>query len=629
MGRLRAEYRGAAWRTLGVWASARGARLGARQRSCRLFSSRIFRLLAAASFAEALAARLHSKPRTFGPHVLAVAMLLALVGVIASSSAGPAGPVSTSIPVHYADITQQAGIHFLHNTGAFGKKYEPETMGAGCAFIDFDNDGNPDILLINGKDFPGHKTKRTTLKLYRNNGNGTFTDVTARAGLDVEMYGMGVAVGDYDNDGWDDIYITGLGESRLFHNEHNGTFKDVTQAAGVNNTGFGASAAWLDYDKDGKLDLFVTNYVPWSEKDDIYCTLDGRNKSYCTPEKYKGDTCRLFHNLGNGRFEDVTQKAGIYDPTSKSLGVAVVDYDQDGWPDLAVANDTERNKLYHNNRNGTFTEQGVQAGIAFSEDGIARGAMGIDESDWDHSGYPSLAIGNFSNQMIGLYHNEGNRFFIDIAPSSSVGRASLLSLSFGLFFFDYDLDGLQDFFVANGHIEPDIARIQPQVTFAQVPLAFHNEGRNKFQEVGGQLGFTRKLVARGAAYADIDNDGAPDILLTTNGGPAYLFRNVGGAQNNAIRIRTTGTRSNRDGIGAVVRVHTAAGTSAQTVRSGSSYCSQSELTLTFGLGKENQADSVEIAWPSGQKDSLRNLKANATYTIAEGGRIVATRPFKR
>ncbi len=540
---------------------------------------------------------------------------------------GPASAVST--PIRYVDITRQAGIHFLHNTGASGKKYLPETMGAGCAFLDYDNDGNPDILLVNGKDFPGHKTKRTTLKLYHNDGNGKFTDVTSKAGLDVEIYGMGAAVGDYDNDGWDDIYITGLGEARLFHNEHNGTFKDVTTTAGVNNTGFGASAVWVDYDKDGKLDLFVTNYVKWSEKGDLYCSLDGHNKSYCTPEAYQGDTCRLFHNLGNGRFEDVTQKAGILDPTSKSLGVAVIDYDMDGWPDLAVSNDTQPNKLYRNNHNGTFREQAVQAGIAFSEDGIARGAMGIDADDFDRSGYPSLAIGNFSNQMLGLYHNEGNRFFIDEAPSSAVGRASLLSLSFGLFFFDYDLDGLEDLFVANGHIEPDINRIQPQVKYAQVPLVFHNEGRSRFQEVGRQLGFTRPIVARGAAYADIDNDSAPDILLTTNGGPAYLFRNAGGSQNNAIRIRTVGTRSNRDGIGAAVRVKSGSGVNSQTVHSGSSYCSQSELTLTFGLGKESQAERVEITWPSGQHDTFKNLKANATYTIEEGGKILATRPFKK
>ena len=530
--------------------------------------------------------------------------------------------------IHFVDITHQAGTNFVHYTGAFGKKYLPETMGAGCAFIDYDNDGNPDVLLINGSDFPGHNFRHTTMKLYRNNGNGTFTDVTAKVGLNVEMYGMGVAVGDYDNDGWDDIYVTGLGEARLFHNEH-GHFRDVTKEAGVNNTGFGASAAWVDYDRDGKLDLFVTNYVKWSEKDDLYCTLDGRHKSYCTPEAYKGETCRLFHNLGNGHFEDVTKKAGIYDPTCKSLGVAVVDYDRDGWPDLAVADDTERNKLYHNNHNGTFSEQGVQAGIAFSEDGIARGAMGIDDMDFDHSGFPSLAIGNFSNQMMGLYHNEGNRFFIDIAPTSSIGRATLLSLSFGLFFFDYDLDGRQDIFVADGHIEPDINRIQPQVAYTQLPMVFHNEGNDHFQSTGKQLGFIRKFVARGAAHGDIDNDGAPDILLTTNGGPAYLFHNVGGDHNNAIRIKTVGTRSNRDGIGAEVHVRSAEGDNWQTVHSGSSYCSQSELTLTFGLGKQTDAQSVEIIWPSGQHDTLKNLKANNTYTIEEGGKIPNTRPYKR
>ena len=556
---------------------------------------------------------------------LGIAIALLVVG--RSPRSTPAAPTAES-PVHFVDITRSAGINFTHYTGAFGKRYLPETMGAGCAFIDYDNDGRPDILLIDGADFPGHQTRRTTLKLYHNNGDGTFTDVTAKAGLDVPMYGMGVAVGDYDNDGWDDIYVTGLGEARLFHNEH-GHFRDVTKTAGVNNAGFGASAAWVDYDRDGKLDLFVTNYVKWSEKGDILCALDGLHKSYCTPEAYPGDTCRLFHNLGNGRFEDVTEKSGIYDPTSKSLGVAVIDYDNDGWPDLAVSNDTQPNKLYHNNRNGTFTEQAVQAGIAFSEDGVARGAMGIDEDDFDRSGYASLAIGNFSNQMLGLYHNEKNSFFIDIAPASSIGRATLLSLSFGLFFFDYDLDGRPDLFVANGHIEPEINRIQHQVSYREPLLLFHNEGNEKFRDVTQQAGFTERLVARGAAHADIDNDGAPDILVTTNGGPAYVFHNVGGAANNAVRIHTVGTRSNRDGIGAVVRVKSPEGENTQTVHSGSSYCSQSELTLTFGLGKDTEAESVEITWPSGQHDTLKSLKANATYTIEEGGRMLRTVPFRR
>jgi hypothetical protein len=532
-------------------------------------------------------------------------------------------------PRRYVNIAPRAGIHFIHNNGAFGAMYLPETMGSGCAFIDYDNDGNPDILLINSTDFPGHVRRQTTMKLYHNNGNGTFTDVTARARLNVPMYGMGVAVGDYDNDGWDDIYVTALGEARLYHNQHDGTFRDVTAQSGINNTGFGTSAAWFDYDRDGKLDLFVCNYVQWSEKTDIYCSLDGRHKSYCTPEDYQGESNRLFHNLGNGRFQDVTHQAGIYDPTGKNLGVAIIDYNMDGWPDVAVSDDTQPNKLYRNNHNGTFTQISVQAGIAYDENGVARGAMGIDACDFDGEGYPSLAIGNFSNEMLGLYQNQKHGFFIDIAPESAIGQDSRLALTFGLFFYDYDLDGLPDLFAANGHIEPDISRIQPQVTYAELPLLFRNEGHNLFQPVGQQVGFTQKLVGRGAAYADINNDGYLDVLVSTNNGPAYLYENVGPNVANAIRIRTVGTQSNRDGIDAVVRVHAANGEHWQMVHSGSSYCSQSELTLTFGLAKATQADRVEIQWPSGHQDTLKSLTGNFTYTIQEGGKILHARPFRR
>ncbi len=531
--------------------------------------------------------------------------------------------------IKFTDITQTAGIHFTHNNGAFGKKYLPETMGPGCAFIDYDNDGYPDILLVNGQNWPGHPGASSTLRLYHNNGNGTFTDVTAKSGLAVSMFGMGVAVGDYDNDGYDDIFISAVGQSHLFHNNGNGTFTDVTKAAGLwGPNEFSAGAAWVDYDRDGRLDLVVGNYVQWSIDNDLYCTLDGVHKSYCTPESYKGTSVRLWHNLGNGKFENTTQKAGLGDPTSKTLGVAVLDYNGDGWPDLLFANDTQPNKLYLNNRNGTFTEKGVPAGVAFSEDGVARAGMGVDAADYDRSGRPSIIISNFSNQMMSLYHNEGNGLFVDEAPRSEVGRASLLSLGFSCFFFDYDLDGWPDIFVADGHLDPDIERIQKRITYRQPPHLFRNLGHGKFEEVTASLGpaFAAPRVGRGAAYADIDNDGDLDLLVTTNGGPALLFRNDGGT-NHSLRIKLNGTKSNRDGIGAVVTITSGNERQWQMLRSGSSYMSQSELVLTFGLGSATSVSSLEIQWPSGQVDKLNNVAAGQTITVEEGRGIIHTRGF--
>ena len=456
--------------------------------------------------------------------------------------------------VQFADATAAAGVRFRHNSGRAGKKYLPETLGAGCAFLDFNNDHWPDIFLVNGKDWtPGGR--RSFPALYRNQ-EGRFVDVTASAGLGVEMYGMGVAVGDYDNDGFQDLYVTALEGDRLFRNEGGLRFRDVTRAAGIANAGFGTSAAWLDFDRDGRLDLFVANYVQWSPKTDLWCSLDGQTKSYCTPESYKGVASKLYRNVGGGKFEDVSRKAGVADPTSKSLGVAVLDFDGDSWPDLFVANDTQPNKLYRNNRDGTFSEAGVSAGVAFGEDGVARGAMGVDAADYDRSGRPHLLVGNFSNQMLALYHNEGNGLFVDEAPASTVGRASLLYLTFGAFFFDYDLDGWLDLFAANGHIEEEINRVQPKVEYRQPPLMFRNLGGKRFENVMPKLGaaLNRPLVARGAAYADYDLDGDLDVLVSTNHGPVYLYRNHGGNQNNFLRVKLTGTKSNRDGIGAVVRV---------------------------------------------------------------------------
>jgi len=541
-----------------------------------------------------------------------------LLAVGAAISAG------SGSEVRFNDVTAAAGIHFTHNAGKTGKKYLPETLGAGSAFIDVDGDGWSDILLINGKDWTP-RGKKSYCALYRNNKNGTFTDITAGSGLDTEMYGIGVAVADYDNDGRDDIYITALEGDRLFHNEGNGKFKDVTKASGINNANFATSAAWLDYDKDGKLDIFVANYVQWTQKGDLWCSLDGSAKSYCTPESYKGTQSKLYHNLGGGRFEDVTVKAGLGEPTSKSLGITVIDYDADGWPDLFVTNDTQPNKLYHNNRNGTFSELGMSAGVAFGEDGVARGAMGVDWADYDHTGRAHLLVGNFSNQMLGLYHNEGKGLFVDEAPLSTVGRESLLSLAFGVFFFDYDLDGYPDILTANGHIEEEIGRVQPKIKYKEPPLLVHNLAGKKFENVSTKVGeaFTMPMVARGAIYGDFDHDGDLDILFSTNSGPARLLRNDGGNRNHWICIRTAGTKSNRDGIGAVVRVETASGKQWNAVRSGSSYASQSDLALTFGLAGDTMVKSIQVEWPSGVKQSFSNVPANQFLTIEETKGIVA------
>ena len=544
--------------------------------------------------------------------------IIAAAGVALLAWMGIAAAPPPASKVQFTDVTSQAGIKFIHNAGKSGKKYLPETLGSGAAFFDVDGDGWIDVLLVNGKDWTP-RGQHTTAALYRNNHNGTFTDITRGSGLDVEMYGIGVAVADFDNDGRDDVYITALEGDRLFHNEGKGKFKDVTAASGIRNANFGTSAAWLDYDRDGKVDLFVANYVQWSEKGDLWCSLDGNVKSYCTPESYKGTSSRLFHNLGGGRFEDVTNKAGLGDPNSKSLGVTIIDFDNDGWPDIFVSNDTQPNKLYHNNRNGTFAEQGTSAGVAYGEDGVARGAMGVDWADYDRSGRAHLLVGNFSNQMLGLYHNEGNGLFVDEAPISSVGRESLLSLTFGAFFFDYDLDGYPDILTANGHIEEEIGRVQPKIKYQEPPLLFHNLGAKKFENVSSAVGpdFTKPLVGRGAIYGDFDHDGDLDVLLTSNNGPTHLYRNDGGNKNKWISIRTIGTKSNRDGIGASVAIISASGKQWNLVRSGSSYASQSDLAIVFGLRQDPIVNSIEVKWPSGTTQKFANVSTNQFITIDE------------
>jgi hypothetical protein len=538
--------------------------------------------------------------------------------------AGVPALLAASAPaVRLTDVTDSAGIRFRHNSGAFGAKYLPETLGAGCAFLDYDNDGWLDILLINGCDWSGHKRRRTTLSLYRNNRNGTFTDVTAAAGLDIEMYGMGVAVGDYDNDGWPDLFITAVGQSRLFRNTGKGTFIDVTRKAGLaGRTGFSTSAMWVDYDRDGFLDLFVCNYVQWSEPNDVFCSLDGKNKSYCTPEAYRGSTCWLFRNRGDGTFEDVTAKSGIFDTSSKSLGVALIDVDRNGWPDILVANDTQPNKLYRNRGDGTYEENGVRAGIAFSEDGRARAGMGIDAADFLNAGASGLAITNFDNEMLALYRADNGSPFRDISQASGVGRASMNTLGFGCIFADLNLDGRLDLPVVNGHIDATVRTIRANTGYAQPPHLFLNEGDGRFRDAAAEAGrdFAAPKVGRGLACGDFDNDGDVDLLVTTNQGAAFLYRNDLANGNRSFHLRLTGVKSNRDAIGAVVRVRTPLGAQMQTVRSGSSYLSQSDLALTFGLGQKDVADSVVVEWPSGLTQEFRKI-AKGRYSLKEGSTL--------
>jgi len=519
------------------------------------------------------------------------------------------------------DVTASAGIQFQHNSGAYGGKLLPETLGSGCAFLDYDADGWQDILLINGMDWPAHKRQRSTLRLYKNNRNGSFTDVTRKAGLDIEMYGMGVAVGDYNNDGFPDILVTCVGQNRLFRNTGKGSFVDATRASGLEGReGFSTSALWFDYDRDGSLDLFVCNYVRWSPEHDVFCSLDGKHKSFCTPEAYRGDTCWLFHNRGDGTFEDVTATSGVFDSSSKSLGVAMLDFDQDGWPDLLVANDTQPNKLYRNLRNGKFKDVAVEAGLAFSSEGKARAGMGVDVADFENSGQSGIAITNFDNEMIGLYRPVHPGTYDDISVAAGVGLPSKNTLGFGCVFFDADLDGQLDLAVVNGHIEETVRNIRGNVGYAQPPQLFLNLGGGKFRDVAGLAaeGFAHPKVGRGLSYGDFDRDGNLDLLLTTNNGPAYLYRNENIAGNRSIRFHLIGTKSNRDAVGAMVRIFYEGQSQSRMVRCGSSYLSQSEFPVTFGVGKRDKIGRVEVVWPSGSEQEFRDLSTGKIYQCIEG-----------
>ena len=530
--------------------------------------------------------------------------------------------------VKFTDVTEAAGIKFQHFTGATGKRYMPETMGAGCAFLDYDADGNLDILLANGTNLtvvdPTH-----TPRLYRNIGNGKFIDVTEVAALDVPMYGMGITIADYDNDADPDIYFTNVGENRLFRNNGDRTFTDVTGFTNVGDTSWSTSAAFFDADNDGWLDLFVCNYVDWTPETDIPCVVNIAGempppRTYCTPNVYTGRSCRFYRNRGDGTFSDRTSEAGLSNPIGKSLGVTLLDYNRDGWMDLGVANDTEPNFLYRNNGDGTFTDEAVVMGIAFSETGKARGSMGIDAADVYNTGGTAIAIGNFSNEKTAFFYAEpDDPYFADRADNVQIGATSHRLLTFGLLFFDCDLDGALDLFCVNGHIEPEVSRYQQHTPYAQMPSLFRNRGDGTFQDIAKHAGLTHVSVGRGCAYGDYDNDGDLDLLVSNNGatqahGKVWLLRNDTTPSSNYLRVSVIGTRSNRDGIGAKIRLTSDNTVQQQMIRTGSSYCSQSETVLTFGLGESETVAVLEIQWPSGKMDRYVELTANQLIEVIEG-----------
>ena len=545
-------------------------------------------------------------------------------------------------PLEFIDVTASAGIDFRHVTGAFGKKWMPETVGGGGAFFDYDSDGRPDVLLVNGAFWPGHELSESkpTSKLYRNVGPSPlgFEDVGARSGLaDLSFYGMGAAIADYDGDGDEDVYITAVGKNLLLRND-GGRFVDVADSAGVGYSSccgapskweWSVGAVWVDYDRDGDLDLFVANYVQWTPETDVWTTLDGKNKSYSLPQVYDGATCVLFRNDGNGKFTDVTKQAGVYNPDGKSLSVLADDFNDDGWPDLVITNDTQPNFLYINQHDGTFRDEALLAGVAYDESGLARAGMGVSVSDIANRGPRSIAIGNFSGEPVSLYTQTSLRAFVDQAGVARLSKPTTTTLTFGVLFADFDLDGYDDLVLANGHIEPEIATVRDGWTFAQMPQLFQNDGQGQFVEVTGRAGepFRTALVGRCVAVADVDNDGDLDVLMTENGGPARLLRNDQDRGSRAVRVRLAGDRLNPYAVGSRLRAKIGGMTISRYITTGGSYLSQSELVATFGLGDLDAISELEIRWPNGAMESVTNLAAGATYTIRRGEGVIRTKPF--
>jgi hypothetical protein len=521
-------------------------------------------------------------------------------------------------PVEFVDVTSSAGIKWSLKTLAPGARYLIETMGGGGGFIDYNGDGLLDIYLVCYSQTP-QPDSASKLKdvLYRNNGDGTFTDVTESAGISNDMLGMGLTVGDYNNDGWPDLYITGYGASKLYRNNGNGTFTDVTRQAGVDNSQWGTSAAFFDFDNDGYLDLYVCNYLNFDPQGKVPCTFfDGR--PYCNIAQFKGSSSLLFHNNRDGTFTDVSEKAKIANPNGKGLGVIALDYNKDGRIDIFQANDAAPNFLFRNNGDGTFSEVALEAGVAFDPNGNARGGMGVDAEDIDGDGFPEIFVANFSGQTNAFFHNEGDGLFTETTYKMGLGQISLPMSGFGSRFLDYNNDGLVDLFVLNGHPFEPINKVAPETTYAEPPFLFENTGKG-FRDVAAEHGAPLKklYVGRGLAVGDFDNDGDPDLLLINVGEPPVLLRNDGGNRNNWLGIKLVGSKSNRDGIGANVTVTAAGKRRTRQLLGGTSYCSASDMRLLFGLGDSTKVDEVSVRWPSGQSSVLKNVNVNQYLVVKE------------
>ncbi|QDU41616.1 ASPIC and UnbV [Symmachiella dynata] len=544
----------------------------------------------------------------------------------------PTAPVLPEIP--FTDITEEAGIDFVHQNGAAGEMLLPETMGSGAAFFDYDNDGDQDLLLVNATAWPHAPSQSSTATsvLYQNDGHGHFEDVSAAVGLNLNCYGTGVAVGDFDNDGWRDLFIAAVGRDHLFRN-NGGEFEEVTTKAGVagEETAYSSSCGWWDYDNDGDLDLFVCHYIDWSRASDLAQNFSrtGGMRDYGPPLDFGGTFSKLFRNDGAGQFSDVTAAAGIEvrsstgRPLGKSLGLIPVDVDSDGWLDLIVANDTVRNFLFHNQQDGTFLEIGVRAGIAFDNSGNARGGMGIDAGFLRNDTSLAVTIGDFANEASALFVARRPLLFADEATISGLGAATLLDLTFGTFYFDADLDGRLDILAANGHISSQIERVQTSQTHAQAPQLFWNAGPGaplEFVPLTAKQcseNFVKPIVGRGAAYADIDGDGDQDVLMTATGARPRLLRNDQQTGHHWLRLKLVGTRTNRDAIGARVDVHVGDTTFTKQVMPTRSYLSQMELPVTFGLGARATIDKVNVHWPGGVEQVVDDPQVDALNVVTQ------------